>query len=70
MGGLDPLLICKVLRFLLKRFAIKVTTIEEVKDTTTRKLDKLIDSLQTFEMNMEEAKCDKIDLLKNVAFNA
>ncbi|MBA0587251.1 hypothetical protein Gorai_000383, partial [Gossypium raimondii] len=49
----------KVLRSLPKQFAIKVTTIEKAKDVTTLKLDKLIDSLRNFELNMLEVKQNK-----------
>ncbi|MBA0712603.1 hypothetical protein Golax_011692 [Gossypium laxum] len=57
----------KVLRSLPKQFAIKVTTIEKAKDVTTLKLDKLIDSLRTFELNMLDVKQNKVKL--NMAFN-
>ncbi|MCI10090.1 gag-pol polyprotein, partial [Trifolium medium] len=40
----------KILRSLPKRFDMKVTAIEEAQDLSTRKVDELIGSLQTFEM--------------------
>ncbi|CAM8935017.1 unnamed protein product [Rhodiola kirilowii] len=41
----------KVLRSLPPRFAMKVTTIEEMHDITTLKLDELMGSLRTYEIN-------------------
>ncbi|CAM8883117.1 unnamed protein product [Rhodiola kirilowii] len=43
----------KVLRSLPLRFAMKVTTIEEMHDISTLKLDELMGSLRTYEMNHE-----------------
>ncbi|CAM8957075.1 unnamed protein product [Rhodiola kirilowii] len=43
----------KVLRSLHPRFAMKVTTIEEMHDISTLKLDELMGSLRTYEMNHE-----------------
>lgn len=53
-------LVRQVLRSLLECFAIKVTTIEEAKDITTPRLDKLIGSLRAYELNLEEGKRDKL----------
>ncbi|XP_024028691.1 uncharacterized protein LOC112093781 [Morus notabilis] len=49
-------LVRKVLRSLPRRFAYKVTAIEEAKDIQTMKLDELMGSLRTFEMNLDENK--------------
>ncbi|KAK5817417.1 hypothetical protein PVK06_022341 [Gossypium arboreum] len=62
-------LVRKALRSLLERFAIKVTTIKEAKDITTLRLDELIGSFRTFELNLKEGKHDKLRIEKNVAFN-
>ncbi|CAM8919962.1 unnamed protein product [Rhodiola kirilowii] len=43
----------KVLRSLPSRFAMKVTAIEEMHDISTLKLDELMGSLRTYEMNHE-----------------
>ncbi|MBA0556211.1 hypothetical protein Golob_026329, partial [Gossypium lobatum] len=59
----------KVLKLLPEQFAIKVTITNEAKEITSLRLDKLIGSLQTFELNLEEAKCDNIKHEKNIAFN-
>ena len=55
----DTKLVRKTLRSLPKRFAYKVTAIEEARDVSTMKLDKLIGSLQTFELNLKQNKKDK-----------
>ena len=49
----------KTLRSLPKRFAYKVTAIEEAKDVTSMKLEELMGSLRTFEMNFEEEQGEK-----------
>ncbi|MBA0744071.1 hypothetical protein Gogos_006708 [Gossypium gossypioides] len=46
----------KVLSFHPKRFAIKVTTIEDANDSDTMRMNEFIGSLQTFMMNLEEPK--------------
>lgn len=46
----------KALRSLPRRFAYKVTAIEEAKDMWSMKLDLLMGSLCTFEMNLNEEK--------------
>ncbi|MDD0213341.1 hypothetical protein PSY81_23325, partial [Shigella flexneri] len=55
----DEKLVRKTLRSLPKRFAYKVTAIEEAKDVRKMKLEELIGSLRTFEMNLDEEKGDK-----------
>ena len=62
----DEKLVRKTLRSLPKRFAYKVTAIEEAKDVRKMKLEELIGSLRTFEMNLEEEKGDKKS--KGIAF--
>ena len=52
-------LVRKTLRSLSNRFAYKVTTIEETKDVNTIRLDELIGSLQTFELNLKQNKKEK-----------
>ena len=46
-------LIIKTPQLLTKRFAIKVTIIEEAKDVTSMKLEELIGSSRTFEMTLD-----------------
>ena len=52
-------LVRKALRSLPQRFAYKVTAIEEAKDIQAMKLDELMGSLRTFEMNFNEDKKEK-----------
>ncbi|GAA0150752.1 hypothetical protein LIER_09619 [Lithospermum erythrorhizon] len=52
-------LVRKVLRTLPKKFAHKVTTIQEVQDLTTMSLDELIGNLTTFEMSLNERETSK-----------
>src|ERR1044072_8702930 len=47
-------LVRKILRSLPKRFAMKVTAIEEAQDITVLQVDELIGSLQTFEVTLNE----------------
>ena len=47
-------LVRKILRSLPKRFAMKVTAIEEAQDISILQVDELIGSLQTFEMTLNE----------------
>ena len=61
-------LVRKVLKSLPKRFAYKVTVIEEAKDVRKMKLEELMRSLQTFEMNLEGENGDK--KAKGIAFQA
>ncbi|MBA0582821.1 hypothetical protein Gorai_024953, partial [Gossypium raimondii] len=49
-----------MLRYLPKRFSIKVTFITEAKDLKSLAIDELIGSLQTFEINLEDVKRNKI----------
>src|SRR5580765_8609124 len=61
----DEKLVRKILRFLPKRFAMKVTAIEEAQDIASMQVDELIGSLQTFELTLNE-RTDKKN--KNIAF--
>jgi hypothetical protein len=69
-GGLgekmaEEKLVRKILRSLPKRFAMKVTAIEEAQDICKMKVDELIGSLQTFEMGL----CEDADRKnKSIAF--
>ena len=47
-------LVRKILRSLPKRFAMKVTAIEEAQDITVLQVDELIEYLQAFEMTLNE----------------
>ena len=58
-------LIQMVLRTLLERFAYKATAITEAKNLETMKLEELIGSLRTFEMELNE---DKKQRKRTVAF--
>nr|KJB29237.1 hypothetical protein B456_005G090700 [Gossypium raimondii] len=49
-------LVRKVLRSLPERFITKVTTIDEANDTNAIKINELIGTLQTFEINMERSR--------------
>jgi hypothetical protein len=61
---LDVKLICKILRSLLERFRIKVTTIEESKDLEELKIEELVGSLQTYELSLAPVKKLKTIALK------
>src|ERR1044072_4445474 len=50
----DEKLVRKILRSLPKRFAMKVTTIEEAQDISTMQVDELIGSLQTFKLTLND----------------
>ncbi|GAA0138380.1 hypothetical protein LIER_34927 [Lithospermum erythrorhizon] len=52
-------LVRKILRPLPKRFAHKVTAIEEAQDLTTMKVDELVGNLTTFEMTFDEGDAGK-----------
>ena len=52
-------LVRKTLRSLPERFAYKVAAIEEAKDISTMKLDELMGSLQTFELNLSQNRKEK-----------
>jgi ribosomal protein L12E/L44/L45/RPP1/RPP2 len=60
----DVKLIQKVLRSLLERFKIKVTTIEESKDLEEMKIEELVGSLQTYELSLPPVKKVKTIALK------
>ena len=55
----------KVVRTLLERFAYKAAAIREAKNFETMKLEELIGSLRTFEMELEK---DKKQRKRTVAF--
>ncbi|WJX12437.1 hypothetical protein P8452_02940 [Trifolium repens] len=61
----DEKLSRKLLRYLPKRFDMKVTAIEEAHDISTMKMDELVGSLQTFETVLDE-RGDKKN--KSIAF--
>ncbi|GAA0143230.1 hypothetical protein LIER_35699 [Lithospermum erythrorhizon] len=52
-------LVRKILKTLPKRFAHKVTAIEESQDFTTMMVDELIGNLTTFEMSLDEGESNK-----------
>src|ERR1044072_7815122 len=61
-------LVRKILRSLPKRFAMKITAIEEAQDISTLKVEELIGSLMTFEMGISETvdkKSKSIALVSN-----
>jgi hypothetical protein len=60
----DVKLIRKILRSLLERFRIKVTTIEESKDLEEMKIEELVGSLQTYELSLHPVKKVKTIALK------
>jgi hypothetical protein len=60
----DEKLVRKILRSLPKRFDRKVTAIEEAQDIASMKVEELVGSLQTFEMNIS----DKTEKKKGIAF--
>jgi hypothetical protein len=60
----DVKLIRKILRSLLERFKIKVTTIEESKDLEEMKIEELVGSLQTYELSLPPVKKLKTISLK------
>jgi hypothetical protein len=60
----DVKLIQKILRSLLERFRIKVTTIEENKDLEEMKIEELVGSLQTYELSLPPVKKLKTIALK------
>jgi hypothetical protein len=61
---LDVKLIRKILRSSPERFRIKVTTIEESKDLEEMKIEKLVGSLQTYELSLPPVKKLKTIALK------
>src|ERR1044072_47040 len=61
----DEKLVRKILRSLPRRFAMKVTAIEEAQDIENMQVDEIIGSLQTFELSFN----DKVDMKnKSIAF--
>jgi hypothetical protein len=60
----DVRLIRKILRSLLERFSIKVTTIEESKDLKEMKIEELVGSFQTYELSLPPVKKLKTIALK------
>nr|KJB10763.1 hypothetical protein B456_001G222900 [Gossypium raimondii] len=67
-GYSNSRLVKKVLRSLLERFTIKVTTIEYAKILESLKIDELIGSLQTFELNLDESKKVNSNGERSIAF--
>jgi len=62
-------LVSKTLRSLPQRFAYKVTAIEEAKNIETMRLDELMGSLRTFEMNLSQNEKEK-EISQGIAFQA
>jgi hypothetical protein len=58
-------LIRKILRSLLERFKIKVTTIKESKDLESMKIEELVGSLQTYEYSLPTIRKAKEIALKS-----
>ena len=48
----EPKIVRKILRSFLKRFHVKITAIEEVKDIDRIPLTELVGNLQTYEMGL------------------
>ena len=48
----EPKIVRKILRSLLKRFHVKITAIEEVKDIDRIPLTELVGNLQAYEMGL------------------
>ena len=64
----EPKIVRKILRSLLKRFHVKITAIEEVKDIDRIPLTELVGNLQTYEMGLGlMGKCGKS---RNLALKA
>ena len=61
----DTKLVRKTLRSLSEKFAYKVEAIEETHDVSTMRLDKLMGSFLTFELNLKQNKKEK-----SIAFKA
>src|SRR6187399_1728811 len=63
----DEKMVRKILRSLPKRFDMKVTAIEEAQNIASMKVEEVVGSLQTFEMNFS----DKVEKKgKNIAFTS
>ncbi|KAG8495969.1 hypothetical protein CXB51_009530 [Gossypium anomalum] len=65
---LNTKLVRKMLRYLPKRFSIKVTFSKEAKELKSLAIDELIGSLQTFEINLEDIKRNKIKYERSITF--
>src|ERR1044072_919146 len=63
----DEKLVRNILRSLPKRFCMKVTSIEEAQDISKMQVDELIESLQTFELTLNDRAGKKN---KSIAFMA
>ena len=61
-------LVSKILRTLLDRFSMNVTTIKKTHDLEEMRLDELMGSLKTFEMNLKENEPE--NKIKGVALKA
>lgn len=57
----DEKLVWIMLRSLLEKFTMKIKAIEKVKDITTIRVGELIELLQTFETNLDEAQQNKTE---------
>ena len=62
----DSKIVRKILRSLLESFLTKVTTIEESKDLDDIKVQKLIGSLQTYELSLSTQRKSKYLALKSI----
>uniref|UniRef100_A0A803QE32 Gag-pol polyprotein n=1 Tax=Cannabis sativa TaxID=3483 RepID=A0A803QE32_CANSA len=60
----DSVLVRKIVRVLPDRFNIKLTTMEEAKDFSTMKVEKLMGSLRTFELNHKIRSKEKPSISK------
>jgi hypothetical protein len=60
----DAKIIKKILRSLLERFRIKVSTIEERKNLNDMKIEELVGPLQTYEFSLPPLKKTKSIVLK------
>ena len=65
---LKPKIVRMVLKFLLKRFQAKITTIEESKDIDKIPLTKLVGNLQTYELGL--TRIEKSSKSKRMALKA
>ena len=66
----DSKIVRKILRSLLESFRVKVTTIEESKDLDDIKVQKLIGSLQTYELSLPNQRKSKSLALKTITERA
>ncbi|MGV8065638.1 hypothetical protein PJP13_29860, partial [Mycobacterium kansasii] len=58
----ESMICAKILRSLPERFNSKVTAIQELRDTDTMKVEELVSSLQTYELNFKAPKGKSIAL--------